>query len=87
MAKATGHAIPFSLFLSDEFWIFIFSGHNNNIHCLASAINQLAAAMFTVQNKNIEQHLKEFLLVSDKHFIKFLTILSLELDDYGNKII
>lgn len=53
-------------------FFFIFSGHNNNIHCLATAINQLAAAMFTVQNKNIEQHLKEFLLVSGKHFIKFL---------------
>uniref|UniRef100_A0A8C2X697 NCK associated protein 1 like n=1 Tax=Cyclopterus lumpus TaxID=8103 RepID=A0A8C2X697_CYCLU len=38
-------------------------GHNNNIHCLATGINQLAAAMFTVQNKNIEQHLKEFLLL------------------------
>uniref|UniRef100_A0A8C2X1R7 NCK associated protein 1 like n=1 Tax=Cyclopterus lumpus TaxID=8103 RepID=A0A8C2X1R7_CYCLU len=37
--------------------------HNNNIHCLATGINQLAAAMFTVQNKNIEQHLKEFLLL------------------------
>lgn len=43
---------------------FIFSGHNNNIHCLATAINQMAAAMFTVQSRNIEQHLKEFLLVS-----------------------
>lgn len=42
----------------------LFAGHNNNIHCLATAITQVAAAMFTVQNKNIEQHLKEFLLVS-----------------------
>ncbi|KAM7422883.1 hypothetical protein PAMA_010764 [Pampus argenteus] len=39
-------------------------GHNNNIHCLAIAINQLAAAMFTVQSKNIEQHLKDFLLMA-----------------------
>ncbi|XP_054641138.1 nck-associated protein 1-like isoform X2 [Dunckerocampus dactyliophorus] len=39
-------------------------GHNNNIHCLALAVNQLAAAMFTVQNKNIQQHLKEFLLLA-----------------------
>lgn len=43
----------------------VLAGHNNNIHCLATAINQVAAAMFTVQSKNIEQHLKEFLLVSD----------------------
>uniref|UniRef100_A0A8D3CE28 Nck-associated protein 1-like n=1 Tax=Scophthalmus maximus TaxID=52904 RepID=A0A8D3CE28_SCOMX len=45
-------------------------GHNNNIHCLASAINQLAAAMFTVQNKNIEQHLKEFLLIASSTLLQ-----------------
>uniref|UniRef100_A0A3Q1CLI1 NCK associated protein 1 like n=1 Tax=Amphiprion ocellaris TaxID=80972 RepID=A0A3Q1CLI1_AMPOC len=39
-------------------------GHNNNIHCLATAINQLAAAMFTIQNQSVEQQLKEFLMVS-----------------------
>uniref|UniRef100_UPI0037E846CE nck-associated protein 1-like n=1 Tax=Semicossyphus pulcher TaxID=241346 RepID=UPI0037E846CE len=45
-------------------------GHNNNIHCLAKAINQLAAAMFTVQNKNIEQHLKEFLLMASSTLLQ-----------------
>ncbi|XP_031157613.1 nck-associated protein 1-like [Sander lucioperca] len=45
-------------------------GHNNNIHCLATAINQLAAAMFTVQNKNIEQHLKEFLLLASSTLLQ-----------------
>uniref|UniRef100_A0A3B4UXM3 NCK associated protein 1 like n=1 Tax=Seriola dumerili TaxID=41447 RepID=A0A3B4UXM3_SERDU len=45
-------------------------GHNNNIHCLATAINQLAAAMFTVQNKNIEQHLKEFLLIASSTLLQ-----------------
>ncbi|XP_072522547.1 nck-associated protein 1-like [Salminus brasiliensis] len=39
-------------------------GHQNNVHCLATAINHLSAAMFTVQEKNIEQHLKEFLLMA-----------------------
>jgi hypothetical protein len=39
-------------------------GHNNNIHCLAVAVNQLAASMFTIQGKDIEQQLEEFLLVS-----------------------
>ncbi|KAK0153949.1 Nck-associated protein 1-like [Merluccius polli] len=39
-------------------------GHNNNIHCLAVAINQLAAAMFASQSQNIEQQLKEFLLLA-----------------------
>jgi selenocysteine-specific translation elongation factor len=42
------------------------AGHHNNIHCLATAVNQLSAAMFTVESKNIEQHLKEFLLVRDQ---------------------
>lgn len=45
-------------------------GHNNNIHCLATAINRLAAAMFTVQNKNIEQHLKEFLLMASSTLLQ-----------------
>ncbi|KAM9859039.1 nck-associated protein 1-like [Aulostomus maculatus] len=45
-------------------------GHNNNIHCLAIAINQLAAAMFTIQNKNIEQHLKEFLLLASSTLLQ-----------------
>ncbi|NXC31631.1 NCKPL protein, partial [Campylorhamphus procurvoides] len=39
-------------------------GYNNNLHCLAKAIVQVSAALFTVHNKNIETHLKEFLLVS-----------------------
>lgn len=70
VAKVTGQDTILYIFQCFTF----FSGHNNNIHCLATAINRLAAAMFTVQNKNIEQHLKEFLLVSGKHFFKFLTI-------------
>ncbi|KAI1899990.1 hypothetical protein AGOR_G00067610 [Albula goreensis] len=45
-------------------------GHQNNIHCLSTAINQLAAALFTVQNKNIEQHLKEFLLVASSTLLQ-----------------
>lgn len=45
-------------------FMFVLLGHNNNIHCLATAINQLAAAMFTVQQKNIQHELKEFLAVS-----------------------
>lgn len=44
--------------------VFFPSGHQNNVHCLATAINHLSAAMFYVLNKNIEQHLKEFLTVS-----------------------
>nr|XP_043880478.1 nck-associated protein 1-like isoform X2 [Solea senegalensis] len=45
-------------------------GHNNNIHCLAAAINHLTAAMFTVQSKNIEQHLKEFLLMASSTLLQ-----------------
>ncbi|KAA0708095.1 Nck-associated protein 1-like [Triplophysa tibetana] len=39
-------------------------GHQNNIHCLATAVNHLAAAMFTVQRKSIQMHLEEFLKVA-----------------------
>ncbi|KAJ8259523.1 hypothetical protein GJAV_G00170300 [Gymnothorax javanicus] len=45
-------------------------GHQNNIHCLATAINQLSAAMLTIQGKNIEQHLKEFLLVASSTLLQ-----------------
>ncbi|KAK2861910.1 hypothetical protein Q5P01_001443 [Channa striata] len=45
-------------------------GHNNNIHCLATAINQLAAAMFTVQKKNIEHELKEFLVMASSTLLQ-----------------
>ncbi|KAJ8259356.1 hypothetical protein COCON_G00183680 [Conger conger] len=45
-------------------------GHQNNIHCLATAINQLSAAMLTVQKKNVEQHLKEFLLVASSTLLQ-----------------
>ncbi|KAJ0023948.1 hypothetical protein NQD34_003847 [Periophthalmus magnuspinnatus] len=45
-------------------------GHNNNIHCLATTINQLSADMFTVQGKNIEQHLKDFLLLASSTLLQ-----------------
>lgn len=71
MALVFRHAVLFFLFFL--YCAVISSGHNNNIHCLATAINQLAAAMFTVQNKNIEQHLKEFLLVSGTSTVSYLS--------------
>uniref|UniRef100_A0AAQ5WYH7 NCK associated protein 1 like n=1 Tax=Amphiprion ocellaris TaxID=80972 RepID=A0AAQ5WYH7_AMPOC len=45
-------------------------GHNNNIHCLATAINQLAAAMFTIQNQSVEQQLKEFLMLASSALLQ-----------------
>ncbi|XP_067287346.1 nck-associated protein 1-like [Pseudorasbora parva] len=39
-------------------------GHQNNIHCMASAVHHLAAAMFTVQRKSIQTQLQEFLKVA-----------------------
>jgi len=39
-------------------------GHSNNCHCLARAVNHVAAALFTVHRGNIEERLKEFLAVS-----------------------
>lgn len=45
-------------------------GFPNNIHCLAKAITHLSAALFTVHNKNIETHLKEFLLVASSSLLQ-----------------
>ncbi len=42
-----------------------FSGHANNSHCLAKAINSLAGALFTIHGPgDVEERLKEFLAVS-----------------------
>lgn len=43
--------------------MFFCLGHCNNIHCLAKAINQIAAALFTIHKGSIEDRLKEFLAV------------------------
>ncbi|ELV10493.1 Nck-associated protein 1-like protein [Tupaia chinensis] len=51
-------------------------GYNNNIHCLTKAIIQVSAALFTLYNKNIETHLKEFLVVVEES--SFLTLDMLE---------
>ncbi|KAM8990521.1 nck-associated protein 1-like [Ara ararauna] len=45
-------------------------GYPNNLHCLAKAIAQLSAALFTVHNTNIEAHLKEFLLVASSSLLQ-----------------
>ncbi|KAJ3601785.1 hypothetical protein NHX12_029549 [Muraenolepis orangiensis] len=45
-------------------------GHNNNIHCLAVAINQLATVMFTIQSKNVEEELKQFLLMASSTLLQ-----------------
>uniref|UniRef100_A0A8C4NIK5 NCK-associated protein 1 n=1 Tax=Eptatretus burgeri TaxID=7764 RepID=A0A8C4NIK5_EPTBU len=45
-------------------------GHQNNIHCLATAINQLAAALFTINKGNVEERLKEFLALASSSLLK-----------------
>uniref|UniRef100_A0A4W5NFN4 Nck-associated protein 1 n=1 Tax=Hucho hucho TaxID=62062 RepID=A0A4W5NFN4_9TELE len=51
-------------------------GHCNNIHCLAKAINQIAAALFTIHKGSIEDRLKEFLAV------RFIVIVHLGIGCY-----
>ncbi|XP_034022052.1 nck-associated protein 1-like [Thalassophryne amazonica] len=63
-------ALPALALDPNSFYSRDHGGHNNNIHCLATAINQLAAVMFTVQKKNIEQHLKEFLLLASSALLQ-----------------
>uniref|UniRef100_A0A8C5SMP6 Uncharacterized protein n=1 Tax=Laticauda laticaudata TaxID=8630 RepID=A0A8C5SMP6_LATLA len=59
-------AVSLPLLISDPSSIYLteIDGYRNNIHCLAKAIIQVSAALFTIHNKNIESHLKEFLVVS-----------------------
>lgn len=47
------------------------AGHCNNIHCLAKAINQIAAALFTIHKGSIEDRLKEFLAVREAENFTF----------------
>uniref|UniRef100_A0A8P4KAE8 Nck-associated protein 1 n=1 Tax=Dicentrarchus labrax TaxID=13489 RepID=A0A8P4KAE8_DICLA len=46
------------------------TGHCNNIHCLAKAINQIAAALFTIHKGSIEDRLKEFLALASSSLLK-----------------
>uniref|UniRef100_A0A3B3QUW4 Nck-associated protein 1 n=1 Tax=Paramormyrops kingsleyae TaxID=1676925 RepID=A0A3B3QUW4_9TELE len=45
-------------------------GHCNNIHCLAKAVNQIAAALFTIHKGSIEDRLKEFLALASSSLLK-----------------
>uniref|UniRef100_H2ZNY3 Nck-associated protein 1 n=1 Tax=Ciona savignyi TaxID=51511 RepID=H2ZNY3_CIOSA len=44
--------------------------HGNNCHCLARAVNHVAAALFTVHRGNVEDRLKEFLALSSSSLLK-----------------
>ncbi|XP_013912433.1 PREDICTED: nck-associated protein 1-like [Thamnophis sirtalis] len=59
-------AVSLPLLVSDPSSIYLteIDGYRNNIHCLAKAIIQVSAALFTIYNKNIESHLKEFLVLA-----------------------
>ncbi|NWQ84597.1 NCKPL protein, partial [Columbina picui] len=58
-------AVSLPLLAADpaSFYSTELDGYANNIHCLAKAVVQVSAALFTAHNRNIESHLKEFLLV------------------------
>ncbi|XP_057263469.1 nck-associated protein 1-like, partial [Pezoporus wallicus] len=45
-------------------------GSPNNLHCLATAIAQLSAALFTLHKEDIEGHLKDFLLVASSSLLQ-----------------
>ncbi|CAH2224659.1 nck-associated 1-like isoform X1 [Pelobates cultripes] len=59
-------AVSLPLLASDPLSVYNIEsdGYNNNIHCLAKGIIQISAALFTLYRKNIETHLKEFLLMA-----------------------
>ncbi|XP_039370372.1 nck-associated protein 1-like isoform X3 [Mauremys reevesii] len=59
-------AVSLPLLASDPFSVYSveMDGYSNNIHCLAKAIIHVSAALFIIHSKNIETHLKEFLLLA-----------------------
>ncbi|XP_015742362.1 LOW QUALITY PROTEIN: nck-associated protein 1-like [Coturnix japonica] len=65
-------AVSLPLLASDPMSIYNteMDGYNNNIHCLAKAIIHVSAALFTLHNKNIETHLKEFLLLASMSLLQ-----------------
>uniref|UniRef100_A0A8C4YFE1 NCKPL protein n=1 Tax=Gopherus evgoodei TaxID=1825980 RepID=A0A8C4YFE1_9SAUR len=68
-------AVSLPLLASDPFSVYSIEmdGYSNNIHCLAKAIIHVSAALFTIHSKNIETHLKEFLLVRGCGQVSFHT--------------
>ena len=44
--------------------IFYLAAHENNFHCIAKVIDRIAVALCTNNGDNIEQRLREFLVVS-----------------------
>uniref|UniRef100_A0A4W3JPL1 Nck-associated protein 1 n=1 Tax=Callorhinchus milii TaxID=7868 RepID=A0A4W3JPL1_CALMI len=62
--------VAVSLPTLNKFCSFYFAGHCNNIHCLAKAINQIAAALFTIHKGSIEDRLKEFLALASSSLLK-----------------
>lgn len=49
----------------NSFYRASLEGHSNNIHCMASAVNNIFGALFTICGQgDIEDRMKEFLAVS-----------------------
>lgn len=46
-------------------------GHSNNIHCIASAVNNIFGALFTIANQgDIEDRMKEFLALASSSLLR-----------------
>ena len=60
-----GVTLPELAFKPDSTFLPSFEGHENNIHCLAIAVNALAGAIFLSYGKDHQRdRMKEFLVVS-----------------------
>lgn len=54
----------------NSFYRASLEGHANNIHCMASAVNNIFGALFTICGQgDIEDRMKEFLAVSTAHYL------------------
>lgn len=58
-------AVSIPVLARDEGSIFLpeLGAHQNSCHCIAFAVNRVAAALFTVTKGNIQERLTEFLAV------------------------
>ena len=59
-----GVTLPELAFKPDSTFLPSFEGHENNIHCLAIAVNSLAGAIFSYGKEHQQERMKEFLVVS-----------------------
>ncbi|XP_039255502.1 nck-associated protein 1-like isoform X1 [Styela clava] len=65
-------AVSIPVLARDEGSLYLpeLGAHGNSCHCIALAVNRIAAALFTVNNGNISERLTEFLALASSSLLK-----------------